>query len=383
MNRNLLVLLLQAIALLAITPSCLVADETSTMPKIDENTKPPKVTVAVLATKLDHPSAVTVQPGSGDVLVSNTGAGEVVRFAGGKADAQSTAITGFAHSTSEPNDNPIAGVGPLGLAFVDPNVLAVGTGEAKNGDQTIRIFELPKASTDAKPLGLDAAKSKLGPTTVTGTTLAGAGNFYSLAVSEFAPPTLYATNRGPSERGWIFKSDIRNHTAASPLTPNINTKIESHTAAPAALAVNPHGLLVVGHMGTLDQPHDSWLSFYNTKTEPVTLMVHYPTNLHDIVGLAYSPKSGALYAVDFAAAHPADGGVYRLDSGTVDRRSGVKSVKIAAIDRPTALAFSPENTLYVTSFGAAAESQSEESKATSEKPAAQTGGQLVKITGDL
>ncbi|HEY2883510.1 MAG TPA: hypothetical protein VGJ15_13775 [Pirellulales bacterium] len=376
------------------SPVWLLADETSTTPKI-ETTAAPKVTVEVVAAKLDHPSGVAVQPDSSDVLVSNTGAGEVVRFAGGKADAPSTVIAGFAHSTSEPNDNPIAGVGPLGLVFLDPNILAVGAGEAKNGDQYIRIFELPKAAADAKPIDLGGAKSKLGPTTVTGTTLAGAGNFYSLAVSEFAPPTLYATNRGPNERGWVFKSDIRNRTAPSPLTPNINTKIENHTAAPSAVAVSPRGLLVVGNMGTLDQPHDSWLSFYNTKTEPVTLMAHYPTSLHDIVGLAYSPKSGALYAIDFAAAHPADGGVYRLDAATIDRRSGVKAVKIAAIDRPTALAFSPDNTLYVTSFGVAAESKSSDTKSTSEtkstdetKPASegtpvQTGGQLVKITGDL
>ena len=38
------------------------------------------------------------------------------------------------------------------------------------------------------------------------------------------------------------------------------------------------------------------------------------TRLYDITGLAYSPKTGLLYATDFAWMQTDEGGLFRLDA---------------------------------------------------------------------
>src|SRR5215471_12505649 len=58
---------------------------------------PPKVNVETIFTGLDHPCAVTKQPKTGDLFVSNTSAGQVVSFAANKPGAPTVVIAGFAH----------------------------------------------------------------------------------------------------------------------------------------------------------------------------------------------------------------------------------------------------------------------------------------------
>jgi len=100
-------------------------------------------------------------------------------------------------------------------------------------------------------------------------------------------------------------------------------------------------------------------------------LLSVPTGLHDIIGLAYSPRSGFLYALDLAWSDGKEAGLYRIDSARQDGQPSAKAVKIAALERPTALAFAADGTLYVTLLGAAQDGAKEKS------------GQLVKITGDL
>ena len=68
-------------------------------------------------------------------------------------------------------------------------------------------------------------------------------------------------------------------------------------------------------------------------------LMNHETGLYDITALAYSPKTGLLYATDFAWMAPAEGGLFRIDAAA----SGVKTTKIASLERPTALAFAPED----------------------------------------
>src|SRR5690606_2685470 len=107
--------------------------------------------------------------------------------------------------------------------------------------------------------------------------------------------------------------------------------------------------LVVSQMGEMNIPNDSLLTFYDPATGE--LKKKYTTNLHDIAGLAYSPKTKNLYAVDFAWSSPGEGGLYKL---TIDGDE-VKSEKILSLDKPTALAFDKDGNLYITQFGTADE----------------------------
>jgi hypothetical protein len=103
-------------------------------------------------------------------------------------------------------------------------------------------------------------------------------------------------------------------------------------------------------MGEINKPKDSLLTFYSAKTGMKILNLE--TGLHDIAGLAYSPMTGNLYAVDFAWMATEEGGLFRLDKDQQSPNSGsLKAVKIASLDKPTALAFAPDGTLYVTVVG--------------------------------
>ena len=75
------------------------------------------------------------------------------------------------------------------------------------------------------------------------------------------------------------------------------------------------------------------------------------TGLHDIVGLAISPQSGRLYAVDFASIAPEEGGLYRLDLKKDEGEMVCRATRLMPLDRPTAMAFTPDGTLFVTSLG--------------------------------
>jgi glucose/arabinose dehydrogenase len=102
-------------------------------------------------------------------------------------------------------------------------------------------------------------------------------------------------------------------------------------------------------MGEINKPHDSLLTFYSAKTG--MKIMNLETGLYDISGLAYSPKTKLLYATDFAWMADSEGGLFRLDSDPKNAATSLKTVKIAGLDKPTAMAFAPDGTLYITVVG--------------------------------
>jgi hypothetical protein len=97
-------------------------------------------------------------------------------------------------------------------------------------------------------------------------------------------------------------------------------------------------------------------------------VLEVPTKLQHIVALAFSPKSGNLFAANSSPG--ADGGgIYRVDDASKAGEAASEAVKIAPADQPSALAFGADGTLYVTALG---ESNGEK-----------TVGALLKLSGDL
>jgi hypothetical protein len=328
--------------------------------------------VETLAKDLVEPSGLAIQPTTESVFICESGTGKILAFPKDKADSRYTALQGFP-SAEKAKDGELAQRGGLaGLGFLDEQNLAVAYSKA-NRKPAISVFELPAADSEKKPVAADAAKQTLGPADFEAseknsdkeaTTL---GSFFGVTVSPFNPPALFVTNPG-NPRGWLFKADVRNHSGLEALKPFMTTK-----ATPLAITMNRRGVLVVSaNSGTGKDAPESTLSFYNWRTG--ALIASFPAPLADIVGLAYSPESGRLYAASFSRAKPNDAGIYRLDAATVDNRAGMKSVKVLAVERPTALAFTVGNTLYATALG----------KADGEgKGAVNDKGTLLKITGDL
>ncbi|MBW3599230.1 MAG: hypothetical protein KY475_18415, partial [Planctomycetes bacterium] len=279
---------------------------------------------------LVNPCAVAVQPDTGDLFVSDSGAGRIIRVQfgdDGKAQV-SDVVTGF------PSDvygkGPMYDIGPLGLAFLDAKTLVVGGGGRVDVDELIYVFDVPEPGASAlKP---DDAKVKLGPLAKT-EELQAEGNYYGVAITGGA---IFASANGDDTKGWIVSAKI-DGTNFGDLERAIATKEATQVDAPVPLTVNPKGgHLVVGQMGEITVPGDSLLTFYNPKTGKMRLNLE--TGLFDITGLAYSPK-GHLYATDFAWMATEEGGLFRLDAEGEGREQTIEAVKITALDKPTALTF--------------------------------------------
>jgi glucose/arabinose dehydrogenase len=318
----------------------------------------PKVTPVI--TGLNNPCGVAIQPSTGDLFVSDSAAGRVIRYnpaGGAKATA---AITDFGQDIY--GKGPMYNIGPLGLVFLDKDTLAVGGGENKDGSELLSIFAVPAAGKKVKA---DQAKHKLGPIAPGEQSQMGEGNFYGLAADKSA---IYVTSNGDDTKGWILRAEISG-SQPSELKPFIATKVAlEDTDAPVGICLSKEGDLIVGQMGEVNKPGDSLLTSYDAKSGK--LKMRAATGLHDIAALAYSP-AGKLYAVDFAWVDAKQGGLFRLDVTKENGSTSVKAVKIVSLDKPSAIVFDQQGAAYVTVFNTPAEG--------SDKPA----GQLLKITGDL
>jgi glucose/arabinose dehydrogenase len=319
----------------------------------------PAVKTEVVLSGLDNPSGVAVHA-RGDVFVADSGAGQVVRVNPQSAGKAVPVITGFPLDVY--GKGPMFNIGPLGLVFLNPATLVVGGGDQKDGSELIRFYAVPESG---KSIPFDQVKHQVGPIGPGEESKLGEGNFYALAASKTA---LFATSNGDDTKGWVVKTDLSDNTPAG-LKPFIATKVAVEVDAPVGITFAADGNLVVGQMGEINVPTDSLLTVYDPATGK--LLWKATTGLFDIAALAYSPKTGKLYALDFAWMDTKLGGLFRLDVTKTDGGATVKAEKVASLDKPTAMAFGNDGTLYVTVFGTAAEGSTA-------KP-----GQLLKITGGL
>jgi hypothetical protein len=301
-----------------------------------------------LARDLDNPSGLVIQPGTGDILVAeHRGVFRLHREepAEGQRWAPRTKtaeISGY--STDIYGKGPMYDIGPLGLAWLDAEHLIVGDGSRKDGAELVRVYKVGSAALGT-PAGEDSAAFTLGPIVGGDLSAMGEGNFYGIAVTAGA---IFVTCNGDDTKGWISKAAIVDGKPGE-LVPFIATKEAVGVDAPVAITVNGDGDLVVGQMGEVNVAGDSLLTVYNPETGE--LKAKYTTGLSDIAGLAYSPVSGKLYAVDYAWADSTQGGLFEL---TVSGET-CTATKVRELDKPTAIVFDDEGNAYITGFGTAEE----------------------------
>jgi DNA-binding beta-propeller fold protein YncE len=279
----------------------------------------------VLVTNLENPSGLAIHGGTGDVFIAT-------RYG-------------------------------WGLALMDDHHLVVGDGSLKDGEEVVRVYKLEAEGKEHEPIKEDAAAFTLGPIPVKeGVTSTGEGNFYGVAVGA---GSIFVSCNGDRTKGWVARAEIADGKPGT-LVPFIATKTTTNADAPGPLVFSPDGTeLVVGQMGATDAPADSVLAFFDPKTGELKRQLK--TELNDVAGLDYNPKSGKLYATDFSWPDPAKGALYELKV----EGEAVESTKILDLDRPTALAFDKDGKLYVSTYG------------TKQEGSDKSPGQLIVVEGEL
>ena len=307
--------------------------------------------VETLLTGLDNPCAIVLRPGATtgatyELYLAESGAGHILRLKSDDLQAPTPIVTDFPVDSygDAKKDEPEYRIGPLGLVFLTPTKLAVGGAGLPQGEDLVVVFSLP---ADGSPLKYDQQEYAVGPIPKGPQSTSGEGNFYGLAKTDDA---LFVTSNGDDDQAWILKADLKANKLAD-LQPFIATKPLLGTTGPTAATVNPKEqthYLVVSQMSDFKKDRDSLLTFYSPKSGKVAL--NQRTGLYDIAALAYSGTDN-LYAADVVRADAKLGGVYRLDAAEIDGQQTCRAVKIAAAERPTAIAFGPDGAMYVTAIG--------------------------------
>lgn len=301
--------------------------------------------LTTLAEGLAHPTGVAVQPETGAVFVAESGAGRIVRIDDGKAVP---VVTGSKLDVY--GKGPEYKIGPLGLTFLDTDRLVTVDGGLPDGEELVRLFLLSGGSTE-----YNTPSSKAGPLPAIGDVPA-EGNFYAVVSNG---KDLFITSNGDDAKGWVHRCRIASTKELGKLERFIATKEATGVDAPVGITMSPRGEIVVGQMGEISQAGDSLITFYSARGKK---LLNLKTGLNDIAGVAYSPKTGRLYAVDFSWIDLDAGGLFRLDKVDAGRSDEIKAVKMAPLYRPTALAFAPDGTLYLAVIGEDNEDESRNGK---------------------
>lgn len=309
--------------------------------------------VTTVVDGLDNPAGVAIQPDTGHVFVSDSGASRVFRIVDDKAQ---DVITDFPVDVY--GKGPMYNIGPLGLLFLDKNTLVVGGGGLKDGEELLRVYKIPEAGEPA----IKADQMEGSFALAEDDEVKGEGNFYGLAAID---KSVFVTSNGDDTKGWVARATIKDGKLTD-FERFLATKEATAVDAPVAATISPRGELVIGQMGEITIPGDGLLTFYNAKNGK--MLLNLETGLHDITALAYSPK-GQLYAADFAWFDAAEGGLFQLISKEEDGKQAIEAKKIESLDKPTAMVFDSEGALYITVIG------------TGEDDA--KGGKLLKIAPGL
>jgi hypothetical protein len=335
-----------------------------------------KVKIETVLTGLDRPCGVAVRPETEYVYIAEGGAGQIVKFAPSSAGKTVPAVIGLP-DTAKPSADSAPG-NAWGFTFLSKDILAIAAATVKDDKEEDRasVFNLSSAGStgEEQPLDYGAANQRSSIILSGPVKHAGEANAFCLAPFDFSFSTLLIAVRRNDDKGGVYKADLTSgHDAIDSVHQLIKAGAVNKLSAPLGMAVSPHGFLTVVQSSADDSHHGIVLSFYQVRNG--SLLMSMPLALADVVALAYSPKTGLLYALCCSSGKLADDGLYRLDAGKADDQTGVKAVKLATLEHPSAFAFGSDNALYVCVLGAVAEGAKNEDAAKQ--------GKLLKITGDL
>jgi DNA-binding beta-propeller fold protein YncE len=296
-----------------------------------------EVKVETVLEGLNNPCGVAIQPETGHVFVADSGALRVIRVVDGKAE---DVIVGFSKDVY--GKGPMYDIGPLGLVFLDKKTLVVGDGGNIDDKERLVVYEVPDAGQHA--IKADQAVASFG--LEANEELKAEGNYYAVAANKTG---IFVTCNGDDNKGWVAKADLEGNKVTG-FKRFIATKEAISIDAPVAVTISPRGDIVIGQMGEINVPEDSHLTFYDAKEGKLQRDFEIAP-IHDITGLAYSPKTNQLYATDFVWPWKADaprGGLFKLIAARRGNEQSIKVEKVFGLDRPTALAFAADGTLYIT-----------------------------------
>lgn len=331
-------------------------------------TRGDNVAVQKVLTGLDQPRGVAVRAGSSDqtyeVFVAESGAGRIMRLANGGTNTTKDVITGF--STRSAGDEGFRSTGVTAVTFLDATRLVV-TGGDDDGRAFVRLYEL---LDNDSALSANEHKQNLSPPADGEQAPLDIRGFRGLArtqPNDRVANLLIVAGFGDKFPARLWKIPVRANTLGD-MKPFGPPQPNDHADAGGGIAVGNHGYVVMANGPTESSSRASGLKFLNPVDGHVALEIE--TELTGIVALGYSPSTGNLYAATVPAGRQKGGGVYRLDDAGEIGAPASHAVKIADVPRPTALAFGPDNALYVTALGERGNDES-------------SRGELLRITGEL
>ncbi|MEX2170766.1 MAG: hypothetical protein WD851_15725 [Pirellulales bacterium] len=263
---------------------------------------------------LESPVAMAVRPGGNaerhELFVADN-TGRIVRIGSDALDQPQEMVAS-------------GGSAPIAMLFLNSKTFLTASGEAP---PVLRAYEI---SEDGKPLSSAQTKYEVhGAAGVRGTATA----------MTLGPTALYLTTAGDDAAG-LLRSRVRSSV------PGDLKPFGQIGARPTCVAISTRGWVVVGDAGRHDESEDSRLTFHHPTDSTADPALEIAPGLLDIVAIAYSPQE-SLFAADFAEADPERSGIYRIDMVFQENSIGGKAVRIASIDRPTAMTFAPDGKLYV------------------------------------
>jgi hypothetical protein len=310
-------------------------------------------TVETILTGLQTPRSVAIRPTEiidhDEVFVAESGAGQIIRVHSTEPAESTVAITGF--SADPPTESSAS---PLALLFVDSDQLVVGCGSPP----AVRAYKLTDVD---QPLKADMPSQHLG-----GENVLSVVAISRTRANDNVSDMLIVGCRGDDPKIWLASIPVRAGMIdkTNPFAASVRF---SDNERPVALTVSPQGFVVVSSRAPNDS-QNGLLTFIN----PIrgSAVMELVVDLADITGLAFSPKSGNLFAIAAQPNSQDSSGLFRIDDASVPGKPGCKAVKIADLSDPAAMAFAPEGTLYVTAID---RSDSGDFK----------NGTLLRIHGDL